>query len=169
MHVGFFEISHLHTHQSIISLIVTRILWHHFTFRESSVFLLELFDLTLENLVSVSQCCNLLSHLFSLVLVHSQELDVFFFCWSCFVAEMVLEGLPISDQILFILSLTFFYLRLQLFDFFVFPQVKILLTLQLRFEISYLDFKLLSFLQSLNQLSLFFILVLLKFCLHLLH
>ena len=97
LHVSFLKISHLHTHEPVISLIVARVLRHQFTFSECSILLLELFNLALEYFSRVSQCSNLFSHLFSLVFVHSQELDVFLFGWSRFVPEMVLEGLSVSD------------------------------------------------------------------------
>ena len=50
----------------------------------------------------ISQLMDLFAHLLGLVFVHSEEDDVLLLRWPCFVAKVILEGLPVANRVGFI-------------------------------------------------------------------
>ena len=56
----------------------------------------------------ISQLLDLLAHLLSLVLVHSEENDIPLLRRARFVAKVVFEGLPVSNRVSFICSSALF-------------------------------------------------------------
>ena len=97
---------------------------------------------------------HLFTHLFGLVLVHPQEVNVLLFAWARLVSEVVLECLPVSDSESLFSCSTLVVSGLHQVHLFFLLGEQVLSLLGLSFELSNLNFQLLDLLRRLDQVGL---------------
>ena len=101
-----------------------------------------------------SQRVHLFTHLFGLVLVHPQEVNVLLLAWARLVSKVVLECLPVPDSESLFGCSTLVVSGLHKVHLFFLLGEQVLSLLGLSFELSNLHFQLLDLLRRLNQVGL---------------
>ena len=97
---------------------------------------------------------HLFAHLFCLVLVHPQEVNVLLLAWARLVSEVVFECLPVPDSESLFSSPTLVVSGLHQIHLFFLLREQVLSLLGLGFELSDLHLQLFDLLHRLDQVSL---------------
>ena len=111
-------------------------------------------DLQLALCQLLSQRVHLFAHLFGLILVHPQEVNVLLLAGACLVSEVVFECLPVSDSEGLFSCSALVISGLHQIHLFLLLGEQVLSLLSLCFELSNLHFQLFDLLHRLDQVSL---------------